>query len=42
MLTADCGAEVLPASTAIGALVRVKERRKPRARGEHLTISVLL
>src|SRR6516162_1872458 len=24
MLTADCGAEVLPASTAIGAVVRVK------------------
>jgi len=24
MLTADCGAEVLPASTVIGTLVRVK------------------
>ena len=47
MLTADRGAEVLPASTAIAAGRPGKERQyvvrqKPRARGERVTISVTM
>jgi hypothetical protein len=46
MLTADCGAAVLPATTAIGVVVRVKSgsmsSSKNRARGENMTISVAM
>ena len=40
MLTADCGAEVLPATTAIGVVVRVKSgsmsSSKNRERGANI------